>query len=108
MSVRLEPLLNAAPMHALVIEGEYRFRRRGLANLFRQELPVLINVNRATELIAAIGIAIQDIRLTGIDHVLLEECPRAYSLIDSNRRSRCRYMPDGECAENNPTADEEA
>src|SRR5260221_6491769 len=108
MSVRLEPLLNAAPMHALVIESEYRLRRCRLTNLFRQELPVLIDMHGATELIAAIRITIQDIALTGIDHVLLEECPRAHGLIDSDRRSCCRYMPDGECAENNPPADEEA
>src|SRR5260221_8684412 len=108
MSVRLEPLLNAAPMHALVIESEYRLRRCRLTNLFRQELPVLIDMHGATELVATIRITIENVALRGIDHVLLEECPRAYSLIDSNRRSRCRHMPYSQSAEDYPPTDKEA
>src|SRR6266446_5324847 len=96
MSVRLEPLFNAAPMHALVIEGEYRLRRCRRANLFRQELPVLVNMHRASEQIAAVRITIENVTLTGIDHVLLEERPRTYGFIDGNRCSRGAHMPYGE------------
>src|SRR5258708_4962881 len=84
-----EPLLNGAPAHAVVVAGKYRFSWRRRADLFRQELPVLIDMHGATELVAAIRVAVQDIALRSIDHVLLEERTCTYSLINSERRSRC-------------------
>ncbi len=69
---------------------------------------MLIDMHGATELVTPVRIPIQNVSFTGIDHVLLEECPRAHGLIDGDRRSRCAHMPYSQSAEDYPPTDKEA